>query len=185
MTRTIAGRPIKQWLRKWRRQQALVKRNLRDSYIHHLLGERLFHPHIWTLDRYALAGGLALGLFVAFTPTIPFQMLLATLGALFLSVNLPVAVLACWVTNPLTALPIYLAARRLGEFLLRDTALVDNVAALFGFQGYMGMFMEQSLYLWAGSLVFASVAGLLGYLVAQLAWDLAARWLRQRKQHRS
>jgi len=184
MTRTIAGKSLREWLKKWRYQQARMKKNLHNSYLHQLLGERLFHPHIWALDRYSVAGGLALGLFIAFTPTIPFQMLLASLGALFLSVNLPVAVLACWVTNPLTALPLYLAARRLGAFLLRDTEFVDNVTALFGFQGYMETFMEQSLYLWAGSLVFACLGALLGYLAVQLAWDLGARWLPKRKQRR-
>jgi len=184
VTRTIAGKPLRYWLRQWRRRQEQVKRQLHNSYVHHLIGERLFHHHIWALDRYSLAGGLALGLFVAFTPTIPFQMLLAALGALFLSVNLPMAVLACWVTNPLTALPIYLAARRFGKFLLQDTEIVENVTALFGFQGYMGTFMTQSLYLWAGTLVFSCVAALVGYLAVQLTWDLGLWWLRNRVRRR-
>jgi hypothetical protein len=51
-----------------------MKRGMRNGRIHRLLGDRIFHPHIWSFDERSLSGGLALGLFIAFTPTLTFQM---------------------------------------------------------------------------------------------------------------
>lgn len=172
---------MKRWLERWHQHQEQIRAGLHNSYVHQLLGERIFHNHIWALDRTGVAGGLSLGLFIAFTPTIPFQMALAALGAVFLSVNLPLSVAACWVTNPVTALPVYLAARNLGKTLLADTGLVEALVELFGFQGPMGIFLIQSLYLWSGALVFSCVAALLGYLVGLALWERLHRWKQARR----
>lgn len=154
--------------RGWLRTQRRMRRALRNTYVYRILGERIFHNHIWKVDVNSLAGGLALGLFVAFTPTIPFQMLMCAVGAVLLRVNLPMALAACWITNPLTALPIFLSARRLGVYLLENSAVAELALGLFGMETRTGRFMEQAAYLWAGSLFLATVAALLGYLLVRL-----------------
>ena len=65
------------------------------------LGERLHDPELWHLTRHSTAGGLSVGLFMAFMP-IPFQMLLAAPAAILLRVNLPIAAVSVWISNPLT-----------------------------------------------------------------------------------
>jgi hypothetical protein len=172
---------MKKQFRGWRYRQRRMKRTLRDTLIHRMLGERLFDHRIWGLDVPSLASGLSLGLFVAFTPTIPFQMLLCAIGALVLRVNLPIALAACWVTNPVTALPIYLAARQLGQLLLEHTAIADLIISFFSFESKAGVFMEQSLYLWAGSLIFAVFGALLGNLAVRWAARLS-HWLKLKVQ---
>ncbi len=163
------------WSGKWRQRQERLKHALRNSRLHRILGERLFHIHVWKIDKRSIAGGLSLGLFVAFTPTIPFQMFLCAVGCVFLRLNLPVAWLACWVTNPLTALPIYLAARRLGIYLLRGSGIAAWVLELFHFTGTTARVIEQSLYLWSGCLIFSTVSALLANLVVRLLWRLPRR----------
>lgn len=81
------------------------------------LGERLHDPELWHLTRHSTAGGLSVGLFMAFMP-IPFQMLLAAPAAILLRVNLPIAAVSVWISNPLTMAPMIYAAYRTGAWLL-------------------------------------------------------------------
>ncbi len=55
----------------------------------------------------AVAGGFALGVFVAFTPTMGFQIVVAIFLATFLNLNRPAAIIPVWITNVATMAPIY------------------------------------------------------------------------------
>jgi len=55
----------------------------------------------------AIAGGLGLGTFIAFTPTMGVQLILAVILATFFSLNRPAAIIPVWITNPVTVAPIY------------------------------------------------------------------------------
>ena len=167
------------WFEIWHRKQEKMKHALRNTYVHRIFGERLFHHGVWVLDKDSLAGGLSLGLFVAFTPTIPFQTLLCAIGALLLRVNLPISLAASVVMNPLTALPIYLSALRTGRYFLEHSAIVEFTLGLFSSESRTGRFMEASLYLWAGSLVFSTVFAFLGNVAARLAWRLVHWYKKQ------
>lgn len=161
------------WLRRWRRKQDSMRHALRNTLVHRLLGERIFHQQMWRFEVNAMAGGVSLGLFIAFTPTIPFQMLLAAIGAIALRFNLPISLAACWVTNPFTALPIFLTSRQLGRYLLADSWLTGFILDLFGFESKTGLFMENSLYLWAGSLIFALIAAIAGNIAIRAVWPIS------------
>ncbi len=106
-----------------------LKRHLPEPHkIHghkHLrfLGDRLHDPNLWHLTRNSAAGGASVGLFLAFVP-VPGQMLLAALAAIALRVNLPIAVLGVWLTNPLTTGPIFVFAYELGAWLMNEPATV-------------------------------------------------------------
>ena len=55
----------------------------------------------------AIAGGLGLGTFIAFTPTMGVQLILAVIVATFFNLNRPAAMIPVWITNPITVAPIY------------------------------------------------------------------------------
>jgi hypothetical protein len=55
----------------------------------------------------AIARGLAIGLFVAFTPTIGVQLILAAALATLLGASRAAALVPVWITNPVTIPPIY------------------------------------------------------------------------------
>ena len=55
----------------------------------------------------AIAGGFALGLFIAFTPTIGAQIIISVILATSLNVNRTASVLAVWLTNPATIPAIF------------------------------------------------------------------------------
>lgn len=156
----------------WHRYQERVRERVRRTHLSRLLGERLFRNYLWVHDKRAIAGGLTLGVFIAFTPTIPFQMLLAACGALYFRVNLPIALAACWITNPVTAVPIYLYAWRLGTFVLEEVVLIEELFDFYPLGSRMGSVVAQSAYLWAGSLIFATCAALIANLSVRALWSL-------------
>lgn len=48
---------------------------------------------------------------------IPFQMLIAALGSVRAKANIPLAMAACWVSNPFTQIGIWLSQEKLGDWL--------------------------------------------------------------------
>ena len=62
--------------------------------------------------------GIAIGVFIGITPTIPFHMVLAVFLALLLRASKLAAILGVWVANPLTIPIFYYASYRLGRFVL-------------------------------------------------------------------
>ncbi len=157
------------WYRLHKKQEQ-IRNRLKSAWFYRVFGDHLFQKHLWIHDVRAVAGGLALGLFIALTPTIPFQMFLAVLGALYFRFNLPIALAACWVTNPLTLAPIYLTCWKFGRYILEEVFIVEDLFDLLGHQGRMNSIVKQSAYLWTGSLILAAIVSLLAYLLVWLIW---------------
>lgn len=82
-----------------------------------LLGPRLQDPSLWHINRRSCSAAVALGIFCAFIP-IPFQMLIAAVGAIWFRVNILVAVPMVWVSNPVTMGPMYYFCYLFGAALL-------------------------------------------------------------------
>ena len=81
------------------------------------LGPSLLHPRLWHFSRRGVAVGVALGVF--FGLLIPVAQIPFAAGmAVLLRANVPIAVGSTLVTNPVTFAPIYVAAHRLGAYLL-------------------------------------------------------------------
>lgn len=105
-------------------------------------------------------------------------MLLAAAGAIYLRVNLPIALAACWITNPVTAVPIYLFAWRLGRTILENVFLIEDLFDMYPLQGAMGKILQQTAYLWAGSLCIATLSSVLTLFAVRTIWVLSARLYR-------
>jgi hypothetical protein len=151
----------------------------------------LLHPRLWHLNRHSAAGAVATGLFCGLIPG-PFQMLGAAIGALLFRVNLPLALVATLYTNPLTIVPLYLAAFGLGKFALtlvghggegEFTAppeygvdgLLAWIEALANWMVLLGKPLALGLVLLAALLAGA------GYLAVRFAWRiyLVQAWRRR------
>ena len=55
----------------------------------------------------AIAGGFALGILIAFTPTVGVQMIIAAFIATLFNLNRIAAIVPLWISNPVTLVPIY------------------------------------------------------------------------------
>lgn len=137
-------------------------------------------PALWSRSRKSVARAFAWGLFVAALP-LPGQTAIAALIAIGLRINLPVAVVTVFITNPITMVPIYWLAYRLGAGLLGldpvDLAVEPTWAWLSANLARVG------LPLAIGSLLLGSLAGCTGYLVVNVIWRgiILRRALRRRR----
>jgi uncharacterized protein (DUF2062 family) len=166
---------LKMWLKKRHETYQHLRESLKDSRLYGIFGDKLFHHQLWRNDKRAIAGGLSLGLFVAFTPTIPFQMILVTGGALMFKVNLPIALAACWITNPLTILPVYMSAWKLGKYVVEHFILVEEVLRFYPLRSRPGRFIQQTISLWIGSLMIATASALSANIMVRLLWRFVSK----------
>lgn len=74
----------------------------------------------------AIAGGLAIGTFIAFTPTFGIQILLAYMVATLCRASRAAAIVPVWITNPLSLAAIYASTYRIG-LLFVDGPSVGHV----------------------------------------------------------
>ncbi len=163
------------WLRLWKVRQRKIRLSLKNTSLHQIFGKHIFQVDLWKANRQSLSRGLALGLFIAFTPTIPFQMLLTAAAAVYFKhLNLPIALAACWVTNPLTAIPIYMNAEKLGKFLLEGSVWISSLLVIL-LGAEPGIWIVRPMRVLLGSLVFASLASLIGFFVMRILWDFTHR----------
>ena len=132
-----------------------------------------------------LALGIALGLFIAWTPTIGVQMVLVLLAASVFKANRIVGLPIVWISNPLTAVPIYYVNYALGRFLIglfgdrpmqsyeqvenAFSQLYNNWGRFYEAQFWKmlgGALVDISLEIWVGSVIIGLVLGLIGYVVS-------------------
>ena len=140
---------------------------------------------VWKPTRHTFAGGLAVGLFVMML-VIPGQMPLAMFIAALLRVNIPIAIIACWITNPVTMAPVAWWEIEFGNWFIRLTGL-GNPPPL-DWEDLKGMFelvkswstlwdffaklkpWTASLYI--GGTVLGALLAPVGYAISYLLWDV-------------
>ena len=71
-----------------------------------------------------------MGTFIAFTPTVGVQLILAFMIATFFNMNRPAAMIPVWITNPVTVAPIYTFNYWLGSKIFGGPPL-SEVSELF------------------------------------------------------
>jgi len=138
-----------------------------------------------------LAMGIAVGFFIAWTPTIGFQMALVVLLASLLKVNRLVGVPIVWISNPFTLVPIYYPNYRIGRFLLslfgtRPELTMEQMKKLLAGLTDRNLLAEHladpdrwrnlwklcvellnlSIDLWVGSIVVGLIVGILSYILS-------------------
>ena len=91
------------------------------------MGPLLDRPWLWRANRHGIAAGLAAGLFLGMLVPVG-QMICACFAALLLRANLPAAVLATFVSNPLTTPALLLAGYHFGVFVEGGTGPLANGA---------------------------------------------------------
>lgn len=137
--------------------------------------QALIHdPALWATHRKAVVPAVTLGIFIAFIP-LPIHPLLAVGGAVLMRVNLPVALVAVWINNPLTIAPIYYSGYVLGSFLLDQPARETMDWQILIVKGMWPMA--------TGLLCLGSLFALLAYfgLNAFWRWSIRMRFRRRRK----
>jgi uncharacterized protein (DUF2062 family) len=72
-------------------------------------------------DPHYVAFGMAIGVFIAITPTMPFHTIAAVTLALFFKASKPAAIIGVWVSNPFTVVFLYFACYKTGHLFFEDS----------------------------------------------------------------
>jgi len=153
-------------------------------------GSRLHHPNLWHLHRHSVAGGLAVGLFCGLIPG-PLQMISAMLLAVLWRVNLPLAVLMTFYTNPLTIVPLYLLSYQIGVWVTgAQSGLVTVHLPELHWNNWASEMTNWAIQLGEPLLIgvplLAIGLAIIGYVLVRVAWRVGVvlKW-RARKRRRS
>jgi uncharacterized protein (DUF2062 family) len=143
----------------------------------------LHDPALWALHRRNVLRATTVGIVSAFVP-IPGQTALAGLLAVYFRVNIPIALLASMVSNPVTMGPLYYGAYRLGLVVLGERASAQ-VPAL-PLESSWSQLGDVVAPLLIGCALFAAVFAAVAWLVINRLWVSAIRrQLRRRAAERS
>jgi uncharacterized protein (DUF2062 family) len=139
----------------------------------------LAHPVYFSATRRGVGGGLWLGLFVGLLP-IPGQTIVAVLGAIMLRVNVPVAAIAIWISNPVTFVPIFYLAYKIGAALLNIP--IESIPAEPSLEWLTGVVAQRWKPLMLGSLIMAVSVASTTYLIFSVVWHISTV-SRYRRRH--
>ncbi len=130
----------------------------------------------------AIGRGMALGLFIGFTPTFGFQMVLALAFAFLLKQNKIATFIGVFITNPITAPVIYGLEYEVGRMLLGYPPIYHHHIK---YEKMLAMGMQFATPLLLGSLVLGIPCAIIGYtltvrFVPSLREWKIPRWPRRR-----
>jgi hypothetical protein len=115
-------------------------------------------------DPRKLALGMALGIFIGVTPTIPFHTVLALALAPLLRVSVVTAVMGVWLCNPLIQPAIYLASYAVGRRLLfRGDAL--QLPEIWDLSSVLDLLWRGGLALQVGGVLLAIPPAVASYFL--------------------
>ena len=168
------------WFRHHVSREAIERNRFLKPVAHRVLA-----PSLWRFTRRSVPRGVALGIFAGIL--FPFaHMALAAVLAFPARANVPTAVGATLVNNPVTFVPIMALAYRTGRWVLRLDAAVpgrpiaSNVAHHAGWLHWIVAQGGPSLIV--GLVVIACVLAAIGYAATALGWRLwtARKWRTRR-----
>jgi len=132
-------------------------------------GVLLDHPVLFAINRRSVAGAVWVGLLVGLLP-LPAQTLIALLLAMVLRVNLPIAALMVWVTNPISMVPIFYTEYRLGTLILNTPLKNFDIDLSWDWLTNEAVAFWKPLLL--GSFIMAAIIASLGYVAISVTWRL-------------
>ncbi len=160
------------------------------------LGPGLFHPRLWHMSRRGIALGAGIGVFFAFLIPVA-QIPLSAAVSVALRANIPAAVAATLVNNPVTFPAVYYAAWRLGNLVLgrqanEAEAPVIPAASEVAANPHPDNLWQRSRAALAsvggplllGAFIFACAFAVLSYGVVNGAWHLRVRLKRRARLRR-
>ncbi len=175
------------YLRKWffySYRYLKHPRRLKNSPLLRWFARYFLDKHVWRPTQSTFAGGMAIGTFITIQ-LIPGQLPLGVLVAAIFRVNIPTVVVLCWLSNPFTFVPIGMAEKQFGDWLLSqfDNPTDFLLERIRNPEIAKGARIAQSMYL--GGIVGGLLLMPIIYLVSWFSWSGVARLLRIPKKSRA
>jgi uncharacterized protein (DUF2062 family) len=115
-----------------------------------------------------VARGMALGVFIGITPTMGIQMPIAFFFAMLLKENKIAALIGVWISNPMTAIPIYTYNFKIGKYLLGTPDI--KMPDFSSLSDIMALGHDLILPLTLGSLIAGFFSAIIAYFVTLKAY---------------
>ena len=107
----------RQWARFVRKTYKSLRSNRlgKRKGIRNWLAKGVVQRELWRPSRHRVALGLSLGVAVGMLPPLPIQTVLAIALAVRYRANIPAAATAVWISNPATAVPLFIYQCKVGK----------------------------------------------------------------------
>jgi hypothetical protein len=126
-----------------------------------------------------IAMGVAIGVFIGITPTIPFHTILAIIMAFILRGSKPAAIISVWISNPATIPFFYYASYKTGHLFLLETSEKPQLNLLLNalksstplvekwniIETFFHHHFETACTILAGGVILAIIPAILSYFV--------------------
>jgi uncharacterized protein len=184
--------------RYFKHPRVLKRSKLRAWFAKHFLDKV-----VWKPTQHTFAGGLAVGMLVMIQ-LMPGQMPVAAILAALLRVNIPIAVIACWISNPVTFVPFGYVQKEVGQwFMPRLPALVgdsmhglaNGVVWLFHWlptavQNWLGDDLvrngsEVMAKVYLGGIIIGPTLALISYPLTYVLWEYFSAANARRKERQA
>lgn len=150
-------------------------RRLKNNALLRWFSSHFLNKRVWKPTQHTFAGGMAVGCFVTLQ-LIPGQMPLAIILAAAFRVNIPIALVVCWLSNPATFVPIGMFEKEIGEWLL---SFVGDPSA-----AWLATLKNQSIarglayarFMYTGGLVAGTILAPVSYVISYAIWAVVARF---------
>lgn len=132
-----------------------------------------------------VARGMALGVFIGITPTMGVQMPIALFVAMLLKENKIAAIIGVWISNPMTAIPIYAYNFKIGKYILGTPDIkMPNFTSL---QEVLALGHDLIMPLFVGSIVAGIFSAAIAYVLTYYIYsgilkerEIIRQWKRNR-----
>jgi uncharacterized protein (DUF2062 family) len=129
-------------------------------------------PRLWSLQRRTVTPAFGAGLFICFVP-LPIHIPLAALVAIFCRIHIPTIMLALLVVNPLTMVPVYYLAYKVGVVATRAPPSSFQFEMSWEWvQHGLGPMWKPFL---VGCGITGALVGLTGYVLLDILWRYNVR----------
>ncbi len=116
-------------------------------------------------DPHYVAMGMAIGVFVSITPTIPFHTVIAIFLAFILRGSKPAAAIGVWFCNPVTVPVFYLASYKAGMLILGRSAPFDVKYESITELAKLGL--DVTVAMTMGGVILGIIPGIAAYFITR------------------
>lgn len=116
-------------------------------------------------DPHYIAVGMAAGVFVSITPTIPFHTVLAITLAFILRGSKPAAAIGVWFCNPITLPLFYMGCYKVGTLILGRSMPLD--IKFEHFSELMSLGLDVTIAMIIGGVILGIIPGIAAYFITR------------------
>ncbi len=168
---------------KWIKKYFSNPKSIKEYSQLHWMKKYFHHRSLWRINCDSVSRGVAIGLFAAAIPLMPFQMVIAAFLAIMIRANLPISVAVCWISNPFTLVPITYFTYYIGNWVLGEhevqLAVHEYGLNYWSYSSFWNYGNETSHYYWSsfshfgkaffvGLPIVAIGAAIAGYLIVNI-----------------